>query len=310
MDCNFNSLEHLKNVSLKKLTLSDCSGLENIRLNELPKLVNLELKRCEGLTSIKQGQDSIGLRQLKIGNCSKLRELAVAASSDLKALEIEGADSFERFDSLANLQQLQSLKLTDCDHLLQLEFNQPMQLVSIHVEEDRFRKFRSDGLERLDELVIITRETETELELGGCQSLKSLKLQSMPLNYKVGDPGISVGGMGAVHTLEKVELLNIEAHTVFELLSANSRLEDLQLDRCDVVTLDGLPNLRRVSLGRCAVKSLDALAGSQYLEELEIGFCTGLNDIEAVLQLPTLKRVDIDFSEPLLTTRFDRREKD
>ena len=312
---NLNSLECLSSVDLDSLSLSDCPKLVKIQLADGPRLQDLAIKNCEKLELIELGgqdSDPSGVGQLKIWGCDRVREIRAGSKSNLRLLQIDTADSLEKIGPFENFQRLESLQIqSDArsqNHPLQrLDFSSTIPLVSIRVALPGLKEFRSDGLTQLDELLLHTRETDTDFDFSGCQNLRSLEIISSPNRKNIQGPRCSVSGLDVIDQLEKIVFHNVRSKAISEL-SDHSKLQDLELELCDVSSLTGLSSLRRVMMSACSIENLDALKESKKIEILELGFCAGLKDITEFIQLPTLKVLHVEYCEPLSPICFDRRK--
>ncbi len=142
-------LEVISGLSqLEKLSLSQCSGLENMDyFLPLVNLRQLSMADCENLKSLGNIEKFANLNTLTAFQCYSLEYVEFKTMSELIEIELSGCVNLSEVD-LQGLDQLRVLNLWNCEKLASLK-----------------------GLSKMENL--------TQLDLSGCESLESIDLESL-----------------------------------------------------------------------------------------------------------------------------------
>ncbi|KAH7430963.1 hypothetical protein KP509_08G022600 [Ceratopteris richardii] len=277
-------------ISLKKLDLWGCDGLEDLDCKGLSSLRVLDLDICTFLAtlsslpttlerlsldmhseiyetegSLESVEDASlpNLRDLTITSCPKLKRLALHATS-LENLNLWRCEGLEDLDC-KGLSSLRVLHLDDCTSLATLS-SLPTTLESLSVE-----MYDTEGsLESVEDASL---PNLRDLTITSCPKLKRLALHAISLE------NLNLRECEGLEDLDCKALCSLETLGVAECTS----LEKLNLSNC--------ASLRELYLRRCGKLEFLDVEGCTSLKCLDIGGCIRLNRsrIRRIRSLPSVE---------------------
>lgn len=254
-------------AELSALRLTGCTGLSDLR--SLPALVELSLRACPDLDALPLPET---LESLHLHECPGLTALTLTAMPLLRSLVVPGVALSGRTGSRV-------LRELDCLTHTELAVVSSPSLEHVHMAQLSGADLGA---------------------LAGCTALRSLKL----------DSATDLVDLTALSDCTALEELTIAkgAFTTTQPLAALPRLRDLTLrDARALRAVDGLGSLSLLTdldLSGSALDSVDGLEGSPALTHLRLSGCRGLDQIHALMNIPTLQEVLLPSSNGRWSTRY------
>ncbi|KAM5569584.1 putative disease resistance protein RGA3 [Rosa sericea] len=223
---------------LEKLTISQCPALEFIPIDhDMASLRKLEIRNCDGLSSIGILDHCTSLQELKIGSCGNLTSIPISQGlASLCELKIEYCDGLSSIGILDHCTSLQELRIRECRNLTSIPISQG--LASLR----KLDIWECDGLSSIGILDHCT--SLQELQIGGCGNLTSIPIsQGLASLRKLGiwKCGGLTGLPCGIENCPSLQTLRVSECPKLASISfstdLNPRLQELSLD------CNGLPNL-------------------------------------------------------------------
>ncbi len=259
----------------------------------------LDCSRCGNIRDFSQLQGCSVLETLVLFWCAAAANLSGLDFPQLKHLE---CNSCERLLSLPPLPKVKQFQVRGCSRLRELPEAPALEQLAV---------FRLAGL--VDISALRYSSVLKALELKWCGSLSCISaLQSceqLEFVSLIGCPVADVSPLASCPRLSVIVVICCQVKSASVLrecallralsLHGNEHLEDADLSGCR--------NLRMLDLRHCAVLFRLSLPSPQILHTLDVGFCSRLDVVSILQQLPVLRHLYLsdDFRRQALPTQAE-----
>ncbi|XP_061990388.1 putative disease resistance protein RGA3 [Rosa rugosa] len=277
-------------ASLRELEIKDCDGLSSIGLlDHCTSLQKLEIYRCRNLTSIPISQGLASLRRLDIWKCDGLSSIGILDHcTSLQELEIWGCENLTSIPISQGLASLRKLDIRECGGLTGLPCrieNCPSLQTFCVLECPKLVSisFSTDLNPRLQEL---------SLDCNGLPNLPDFRSFTSLRVLNIYNCGGIPSGIENCTSLQELMISGCSSLETISFTRVVPSLRKLSVSECPKLasisfSTDLNPCLKELRIDDCnGLQSLPDLRSFTSLLVLEIGKCAGIESLVCGFHIP------------------------
>ena len=238
--------------SVQTIKAADCDGLTSLKgLANTKELTKVNISRCKNLHSLEGLPPT--LEEISASECPKITKLGLLPN-DLKSLDLDDCDALESLEGVPD--GLEKLYASRCPKIVSLG-QLPNTLRTLYVRDNKSLKSLDGCPESLENLVagqfypsiiLSFHATQTTYNTSVWFSFNNKStLSCHNLTQTASCPSLEITTLEDLPQMPNLKDLHLGKNIQLKsLIGCPSAMEELRVFNCDIASLDGLSDLKRL----------------------------------------------------------------